>query len=240
MATPAGITMAPELSKLFMIPTNILRRRHDGTDSPARKRARLANGEEEDDEDVEQGRREERHLSERFPDSSRRKDDTFDEDANEPNLQNDEPMFGDEQNFGNEAPPNDSSSMPDLDLRGSATPGLVRERLMSEARSVRAPSVAPSVMASPDDCPIGFFDARNRSDGAPIESQSQSQTQGAASQYLVEDEASQADARERGFSQNTVKAVGFLRNEFSDGDGGIDENKTISFREKATKVCKPY
>jgi hypothetical protein len=236
MATPAGITMAPELSALFMIPTNILRRRRDGADSPARKRARLANGEEEDDEAVEYGRRVERNMSERYRESSRHKDDTIDEDANEPNLQNDEPMFGDDQlNFNDAAPLADSSSLPDLDLRRSATPGLARERLMSEARTVRAPSVAPSVMASPDDCPIGFFDARNRSDGAPIESQSQ--TQAAASQYLVEDEASQADARERGFSQNTVKAVGFLRNEFSDGDGGIDENKTISFREKATKVC---
>lgn len=221
--------MAPELSALFMIPTNILRRRRDGAESPARKRAKTAGGEvDEDDEAIEHGRRQERSMSERFLDASQRKDNTFDDDMIEPIMQ-DEPVGFDDMGMP------ETSSVRGASMMRSPSAPVPSERLMSEARSIRAPSLAPSVMMSPDDCPIGFFDTRIRSDGTTGESQSQAQV--AASQYLVEDEASQADARERGFSQNTVKAVGFLRNEFSTEDGRMDEDKTISFEEKATKVC---
>ncbi|KAI5454367.1 Electron transfer flavoprotein alpha-subunit [Naganishia albida] len=230
MATPAGISMAPELSTLFMIPTNVLRRRRDGPESPSRKRARLGEAAMEDDEEIEAARREQRALSERLPADFQLEDITFDMDARQVDIQ-DEPM-----GFDNLGMARDSSVRAPSMLK-SPTPALARERLMSEARSLRAPSLAPSVMQSPDDCAIGFFDARTRVNGAPLtESQSQSQT--AASQYYGEDEASQADARQRGFSQNTVKAVGFLRSEFSNEDGEIDEGKTISFQEKAKKASK--
>lgn len=228
MATPAGISMAPELSTLFMIPTNILRRRRDGQESISRKRARLGDAPLEDDEEIEAARREQRALSERIPADFQPEDITFDIGAGELDIQ-DEPMGFDDLGMAGD------SSFRAPSMMKSPTPALARERLMSEARSLRAPSLAPSVMQSPDDCAIGFFDARTRVNGAPLtESQSQSQT--AASQYYGEDEASQADARQRGFSQNTVKAVGFLRSEFGNEDGEIDEEKTISFQEKAKKV----
>lgn len=228
MATPAGISMAPELSALFMIPTNILRRRRDGQESPSRKRARLGDAPLEDDEEIEAARREQRALSERIPADFQPEDITFDLGAGELDI-HDEPMGFEDLGMAGD------SSVRAPSMMKSPTPALARERLMSEARSLRAPSLAPSVMQSPDDCAIGFFDARTRVNGAPLtESQSQSQT--AASQYYGEDEASQADARQRGFSQNTVKAVGFLRSEFSNEDGEIDEEKTVSFQEKAKKV----
>lgn len=230
MATPAGITMAAELSELFMIPTNILRRNRDGAASPPRKRARTGEVvmEEGDDDEVEVGRRQQRGLSERLRGDSQPAELTFGDLDNGPEIQNENPPMDEEHLAGGEA----------FSVRGASvarSPAALAERAMSEVRSVRAPSLARSDMASPDDCPIGFFDTRSRSDGTNAESQSQGQA--AASQYIVEDEASQADARERGFSQNTVKAVGFLRNEFSTEDGHIDEDKSISFQEKANKVC---
>ncbi|KAJ9104443.1 hypothetical protein QFC21_001938 [Naganishia friedmannii] len=263
MATPAGIHMADELKSVFMIPTNILRRRRpetpEGQGSPeSRKRARLAaaaggeRGEEEDDEAIEAGRRVQRGLSERFPSEIK-----------------DHPMMGD-VTFGTEAGL-DVSAEPggfdDLPLemgdlaaedegnimrRGrSVTPalsvaGTARERLASEARSIRAGSLVPSTSAGNamlDDCPIGFFDPRHRVHGAPVtDSQVNSSQAGSASQYAalsgVEGEASQADARQRGYSQNTVKAAAFLRGEFSTEEGEVQEGKTISFQEKAKNASK--
>lgn len=232
MATPAGITMAPELSELFMIPTNILRRGRDGAASPPRKRARTGEivVEEDDDVEIEVGRRQQRGLSERLRGDSQPAEVSFGDFDNGLGIQDENQPMNLEELHAGEAFSVGAASMARL-----SSPAAMPERAMSEVRSVRAPSLAPSVMTSPDDCPIGFFDTRSRSDGTNPESQSQGQA--TASQYIVEDEASQADARERGFSQNTVKAVGFLRNEFSNEDGQIDEDKRISFQEKSKKVC---
>ncbi|GHJ84716.1 hypothetical protein NliqN6_1118 [Naganishia liquefaciens] len=234
MATPAGISMAPELAELFLIPTNILRRRRDDHESPPSKRARTSAGEfeqepemEEDDDEVEVVRRQQQGLSERLREKFQPTEGTIDDYANQPEIQEQEQQMG-----PGRSPAKGEASF----VRDSSPPLTMSQRAMSEVQSIRASSRAPSAMESPDECPIGFFDIRSRSDGTNAESQSQGQT--AASQYIVEDEASQADARERGFSQNTVKAVGFLRNEFSSANNQVDEDKTISFREKSKKASK--
>ncbi|KAJ9114630.1 hypothetical protein QFC22_005503 [Naganishia vaughanmartiniae] len=258
MATPAGIQMADELKAVFMIPTNILRRRRaeggDGASPESRKRARLAPGEaegaDEDDEAIEAARRVQRGLSERFPPSEMQDhpmgDVTFGTDAGldvsaEPGGFDDLPLeMGDVADEGQHAI-RGRSVTPALSVTGTA-----RERLAIEARSVRAGSIAPSISggdAMLDDCPIGFFDARHRVHGAPVtDSQVTSSQAGSLSQYAAlagtEGEASQADARQRGYSQNTVKAAAFLRSEFTAEDGQVEEGKTISFQEKAKNASK--
>ncbi|KAJ9107024.1 hypothetical protein QFC19_002893 [Naganishia cerealis] len=238
MATPAGVQMAPELSAVFMIPTNILRRRRaegDEEAEAARKRTRLG-GEEEEEEDVEAGRRVQRALSERFP-TEGAADVTFDSG-----------LMGDVLDIPDVGFDVDVPMLPtDDDLLGrgrrTPTPSVVagRERLSSEAlRSVRAPSTIAAGdtthFASLENCEIGFFDTRLRHHtGAPVTESSASQA--AASQYLpaADDESSQAEARQRGYSRNTVQAAAFLRGEL----GGVDEGKTISFQEKAKNVGPP-
>jgi hypothetical protein len=249
--------MADELKSVFMIPTNVLRRRPrpeaEGEGSPeARKRARLAAGqrgegdEGADDEAIEAGRRVQRGLSERF--FSEIKDDdhpmgdiTFGTEAGldvsgEIGGFDDLPMMEGMEMEGNVAAIRGRSVTPARSVAGTA-----RERLASEAeaRSIhRAGSQAP--FTTLDDCPIGFFDPRHRVHGAPL-TESQVSSSQAASQYAVlsgveGEAASQADARHHGYSQNTVKAATFLRGEFSTEDGQVEEGKTISFREKAKNV----
>lgn len=252
MATPAGVQMADELKAVFMIPTNALRRRRQeaGDASPeSRKRARLAAGqeEEEDDEAIEAGRRVQRGLSERFTSEKDHPmgDITFGTEAgldigDQPGGFDDLPLeMGDIPAESEEGHPIRARSLtPALSVAGTA-----RERLASEARSIRAGSIAPSTSEHVlEDCAIGFFDARHRVHGAPV-TESQISSSQAGSQYAslggLEGEASQADARQRGYSQNTVKAAAFLRGEFSTEDGALDESKTISFQEKAKNVRVP-
>jgi hypothetical protein len=200
--------MAEELAELFMVPVRSGIRR--GPVAPAER--------EEEEDDVELGRRDERRASERFGQGG--PDITFDDD------------FG---GFGNdtglELEP--VGGMEDVTIGGD----LARKRGASLAPSIappfsRAGSVARSIIEArveasglSDECPIAFFDTRLRLNGVP-------QTQSAQSQVSEDFRSSTG----QGWSRNTVMAVEYLKGELQAEAGGFAEDKSLSFEHAAQMV----
>jgi len=202
--------MAEELADLFMVPVRSGIRR-----GPIARAER----QEEEEEDVEFARREERRAaSERYGGEGGH-DLTFDDDLG---------GFGDVTGL-------ELEHIEGMDVM--ATPGdLARKRELSLAPSQAAPfsragSVARSIIEArveasglSDECPIAFFDTRLRVNGVPQTQSNQSQ--------VSEDFRSSTG---QGWSRNTVMAVEYLKGELQAEEGGLAEDKSLSF-EKAAKM----
>lgn len=205
--------MAEELAELFMIPVRSGLRR--GPIAPAERQ-------EEEEDDVELGRRDERRASERFGQGAQ--DTTLDDDLGGFGG------FGDETGLELEQ----VEGMDDMALGGD----LARKRDASLAPSAverfsRAGSVARSIIEArveasglSDECPIAFFDTRLRVNGVPQAQSSQSQ--------VSEDFRSTNSGQ--GWSRNTVMAVEYLKGELQTEAGGLDEDKSLSFDAAARAV----
>jgi hypothetical protein len=72
-------------------------------------------------------------------------------------------------------------------------------------------------------CPIAMFDVRPSS-----------QTQG------TDKDAEAIDNEGKGYSKNTVKALGIIRKDLQPAVGGEIEDKVISFRKMSDKACQLY
>jgi hypothetical protein len=185
--------MAEELAELFMLPVRSGIRR--GPIAPAER--------EEEEDDVEVGRRDERRASERFGQGAA--DITLDDDlggfggfGDDTGLEL-EPVGGlDDDAAGELARKRDASLAPSMAERFS--------RAGSVARSIIEARVEASGL--PDECPIAFFDTRLRVNGVPQAGGSQSQ--------VSEDFRSTSTGQ--GWSRNTVMAVEYLKGELQNGE----------------------
>ncbi len=211
--------IAPGLSDLFTFPTNVLRRgqNKDALDEDdRRKRQRLGEGSGDDDEanSIEMGRRAESRAL---------------SDRHSVMISKDVGAFDD--TFGGDFGDLGAGLDAGLD-NGEGEPFM------------RDPSVAPSIaqterlQSSDEDCLIAIFDSRQQTGGA-----SQTATQTGAS-TIADESASAASRRRNGYSQNTVKAEGLIRQQVgvekdgfmvpfpSHGAGGPE----MSFEKVAAKV----
>jgi cohesin complex subunit SCC1 len=107
----------------------------------------------------------------------------------------------------------------DMDMRGKSLSPLSR---------LSTPGADGQLLDDGDEtyadasCPIATFDVR------PM-----TQTQG------TERENDGVDTEGKGYSKNTVKALGIIRHELKPADGDDDEEKVLSYRQMADKVCSP-
>ena len=203
--------MAEELAELFMIPVRSGIRR--GPVAPTER--------QDEDDDIEVGRRDERRASERFGQGG--PDITLDDDLGGFGG------FGDDTGLELEQ----VEGMDDVAMGGD----LARKRDASLAPSMaerfsRAGSVARSILEArveasglSDECPIAFFDTRLRVNGVPQAQSSQSQ--------VSEDFRSTSG---QGWSRNTVMAVEYLKGELQAEGGGLNEDKSLSFDAAARAV----
>lgn len=202
--------MAEELAELFMLPVRSGIRR--GPIAPAER--------EEEEDDVEVGRRDERRASERFGQGAANI--TLDDDlggfggfGDDTGLEL-EPVEGlDDVAAGELARKRDASLAPSMAERFS--------RAGSVARSIIEARVEASGLS--DDCPIAFFDTRLRVNGVPQAGGSQSQ--------VSEDFRSTSTGQ--GWSRNTVMAVEYLKGELQNGE---DEDASLSFNAAAKAVSR--
>jgi cohesin complex subunit SCC1 len=204
--------MAEELAELFMLPVRSGIRR--GPIAPAER--------EEEEDDVEVGRRDERRASERLGQGAA--DITLDDDlggfggfGDDTGLEL-EPVEGlDDVAAGELARKRDASLAPSMAERFS--------RAGSVARSIIEARVEASGLS--DECPIAFFDTRLRVNGVPQAGGLQSQ--------VSEDFRSTSTGQ--GWSKNTVMAVEYLKGELQNGE---DEDASLSFNAAAKAVSRAY
>lgn len=210
--------MAPELASLFMVPTGPGRRDRpvdlllEGS-SPA-KRPRLdVNGEEEDEDEIEFGRRQSRALSQRL---GERDDPIGGKEGGVDFGYDDLGGMGDDTGFDElgdiYADPVDQH----LKLNNSRAPGAAGSR----AGSVVAASTVADVGVSGADCLIAAFDTRPKTGSSQAElteSMNASQFAAALEQEAGADvnDVEPALRKKLGFSQNTITAINILRTQLS-------------------------
>jgi len=221
IAAPPGL--APELAELFTFPANRRRSAEDEADERTPKRPRFS--------EVEQGRRDEGEVSRSLV--------MGDDALGGGGVQDDEEFMFDESGGG--------APMMDLEMDGegwgvggrTGTP-----RPGSKAAEARAASEAVySRLSTPyvDDmfgdvgsvsydnltCPIEIFDARQKDDAQP--------TQAAEDEDDVN--AQVAEAKQHGFSKNTLKAVAILKKELHPTAAARGEKK-LSFNQVSQKASR--
>jgi len=76
-------------------------------------------------------------------------------------------------------------------------------------------------------CPIAMFDVRP-----------QTQTQGTQPSQLVDTEPDPADGEGKGYSKNTVKALGIVRKELQQTPDEEEEDRMLSFRQVSQKASR--
>ncbi|KZO98938.1 hypothetical protein CALVIDRAFT_596534 [Calocera viscosa TUFC12733] len=221
IAAPPGL--APELAELFTFPMNRRRSAEDEADAPNPKRPRFS--------EVELGRHDDRDASR----SLVMGDDVFGAGG----LHDDQQFMFDES--GGDAPTMDI----EMDRDGWGVSGRQgTPRPGSKAAEARAASEAVySRMSTPylDDmagdvgsvsygnltCPIEVFDVRQKDD-----------TQAAPAAEDEEDVNAQvAEAKQHGFSKNTLKAVAILKKELH-GTATAVQDKKLSFNEVSQKASR--
>lgn len=219
-AAPPGL--APELAELFMRPLNgaPAKRRAGSPGKSPRKRARLDASVNGDDE-VEQARRASLAPSGLGSDILGRG--SMGPDMGLDLLPNQSGDFDDFQlDVG------DFQQAGDLALDGRA-----KSAAPSALSRLSTPGPDGLLMDDMDEsyadatCPIASFDAR------PM-----TQTQGTDKEMDREVEVSNADGK--GYSKNTVKALSIIRRDLKPIDGDDNEEKVLSFRKMADKVCFGY
>jgi cohesin complex subunit SCC1 len=214
-AAPPGLV--PELAELFMRPVhNVFKRRGASPDKGPNKRPRL-DGSVVGDEDVEQGRRAGSHApslglgSDVIGRGSLGPDgvlDFADHVGGMDDFQMDVPDF---EMAGGEL---------DMDNRGrSKSAAATGSRMTTPAADGVALEDWDETYADAT-CPIAMFDVRPSS-----------QTQGA------DKEAEAVDIEGKGYSKNTVKALGIIRKDLQPVVGGEDGDKVLSFRKMSDKAC---
>jgi cohesin complex subunit SCC1 len=213
-AAPPG--MAPELADMFLFPVFERRRQRDGEGSGERaaKRARTAASEISEPGMARRAGSETRsHMSGAFFGGA---DDTGGWDAQGDHggmdVDIDVPMIG--------------TGKLDIDVEGAVSrPYKAVEGLVDDTRSTPGFMGDEDPMANYDDlvCPIGIFDLRPQGD----KTQTQTQDEG----EIVVGESG------KGFSQNTVRALGVIQRELRDDGEEVDEGKVLSFNKVSQKVC---
>lgn len=231
-AGPPG--MVPELAEMFMVPARGTRRRQESqpadTRPPKKPRTTAATPEEEEEEeDVQQRRRDSAAPpSEGFGgvgDIS----DNFGADTTADfggaGMEFDQPfeLGGDEGGMGEPM---------EIDVAGPATPkarASVRRSVAPADDTRSTPGLGDDVGEGydPDACPIGVFDQRKKEG----ETQTQTQTQSLESDDM---EDSRAQMSNKGYSKNTVTALGILQRGL-EGDADEDE-KYLSFAKLSNNV----
>jgi cohesin complex subunit SCC1 len=207
-AAPPGI--GPDLAGLFMRPLHSAsaKRRSDAQGSPSKKR-RLKDAEDLDE--IEQGRRA------ASIDPSVLGADAFARESVGPDFD-----FGDQSGM---AMGDFEIPIPDFDTAGADLDGksVALSRLSTPAPGVDLLGEGDESYADLT-CPIAMFDER---------AQTQSQPQGT---QTTEKEPEANDVEGKGYSKNTVKALGIIRKELQPDVGDEDEEKTIGFVQMSEKV----
>ncbi|KAG5645195.1 hypothetical protein DXG03_006713 [Asterophora parasitica] len=221
-AAPPGL--APELAELFMRPVNggVPKRRAASPDRTPTKRQRL-DGSVHGDDEIEQARR----AASIAPSHGLGSDlmgrgsvgpvgliDFADQTGQPDDFQLDIPEF--DGGFGGDA------DMMDRGRSKSAAPSEL-SRLSTPAPD-GAPLEEGDETYADSACPIAMFDMR------PTQTQTQTQTQ--------EKEVSAADHEGKGYSKNTIKAVGMIRKELQPVAGQEDEDRSLSFRKLSDKASR--
>jgi cohesin complex subunit SCC1 len=218
-AAPPGL--APELAELFMRPVNSglsHKRRGQSPDKSPNKRPRLDGSVHEDE--VEQGRR-----AGSLAPSIGMQSDLMGRGSLGPDGIID---FGD-QTAGLD---DYQLEIPEFDLGMGGEVDMDRERSKSVAPSALSRLSTPGpdglILEEGDEtyadatCPIAMFDVRPAT-----------QTQSQAPEKETE---TQADNEGKGYSKNTVKALGIIRKDLQPVVGQEDQEKVLSFRKMSDKV----
>lgn len=208
-AAPPGI--APELAQMFMRPMNNLsnKRRATTPGQEAQKRARVDEEGSGHEDEVEQARRA-TSIAPSIPGS-----DILGRASIGPLDMGDQSGLLDDYQL--EAP--EISMDP-----GMADTGLRAGSVLSELSRLSTPAPGGDLAEEGEtyadvNCPIATFD--------PLPS---SQTQS------TERESDPVDTEGKGYSKNTIKALGIIRNELKPLDGDDTEEKMLSFQRMADKV----
>ncbi|KAG5637033.1 hypothetical protein H0H81_006028 [Sphagnurus paluster] len=220
-AAPPGL--APELAELFMRPINTgapKRRATSPEKSSKRQRLESIHG----DDEVEQARR----AGSLAPSHGGLGSDIIDRGSVGPEgVLEFADQTGGPDDFQLEVPEFD-----DLALGGELD-AIDRGRsksVLSELSRLSTPTPEDILIEEGDDtyadaaCPIAMFDLR------PTQTQTQTQA--------VEKELMTTDQEGKGYSKNTIKAVGMIRKELQPIAGQEGEDKFLSFQKLSEKVCR--
>ncbi|KAJ6593844.1 Rec8 like protein-domain-containing protein [Mycena capillaripes] len=207
-AAPPGL--APELAELFMRPITTLssKRRGASPEKSPNKRPRL-DGSVNGDEEIEHGRRD----GSLAPSIAARSDLQGRASSMAPEIE-----FGDQGTAGLdhyllEVPPE-----LEVDVRGkSAAPSEYSRRSTPMQDGMAFDEGVESYADAA--CPIVMFDVKTQS-------------------QPVENDAEPVENEGKGYSKNTVKALGIIRKELKPVDEDEDEVKTLSFRKMADKASR--
>ncbi|KAJ7497237.1 Rec8 like protein-domain-containing protein [Mycena latifolia] len=209
-AAPPGL--APELAELFLRPLTTLssKRRGASPEKGPNKRARL-DGSVNGDEDIEHPRRD----GSLAPSNGMRSD-----------LMGRAGSMGPDGafDFGDQGAGMDDYQLEvpelDVDVRGKSAAPSELSRLSTPAPDGMAFDEGVQSYADAT-CPIVMFD---------VKPSTQSQA--------VENDAEPIENEGKGYSKNTVKALGIIRKELKPVDGDEDEEKILSFRKMADKASR--
>ncbi|KAJ7725879.1 Rec8 like protein-domain-containing protein [Mycena maculata] len=207
-AAPPGL--APELAELFLRPvTTLSSKRRGSPEKGPNKRARL-DGSVNGDDEVEQARRE----GSLAPSIGARSDIVGRGGSIGPDAAFD---FGDPgvtlDDYQLEVPEMD------VDVRGKSAPPSELSRLSTPAHDGMFDDAVESYADAA--CPIVMFDVKPST-----------QSQG------VDNDVEPVENEGKGYSKNTVKALGIIRKELKPVDGDEDEEKALSFRKMADKASR--
>jgi cohesin complex subunit SCC1 len=206
-AAPPGL--APELAELFMRPITTLssKRRGASPDKGSNKRPRL-DGSVNGDAEIEHARRD----GSLAPSIGARSDLMGRAGSIGPDGAFD---FGDQNATGLE---DYQLEVPELevDVRGKSAAPSELSRLSTPMQDGMAFDEGVETYADAA-CPIVMFDVKTQS-------------------QAVDNEVEPVENEGKGYSKNTVKALGIIRKELKPVDGEEDEDKVLSFRKMADKV----
>ncbi|KAJ7462229.1 Rec8 like protein-domain-containing protein [Mycena galericulata] len=209
-AAPPGL--APELAELFLRPVNTLssKRRGASPDKGPNKRAKL-NGSMNGDDEVEQARRD----GSVAPSIGARSDIVGRGGSLGPDAAFD---FGD---HGGANLDDFQLEVPELDVevRGKSAAPSELSRLSTPAHDGMFDEGVESYADAT--CPIVMFD---------VKPSTQSQA--------VDNDSDPVENEGKGYSKNTVKALGIIRKELKPTDGDEEEDKALSFRKMADKASR--
>ncbi|KAG6842098.1 hypothetical protein C0991_002752 [Blastosporella zonata] len=214
-AAPPGL--APELAELFMRPIagSLSKRRGASPDKSPNKRQRL-----DDNEEVEQGRR----APSLAPSHGLGSDVMGRMSVGPDGIIDFADQTGGPEDFQLDIPEYDIGMDGDIDM------GRGRSKSAAPSELSRLSTPGPDGMPIEDGdetyadaaCPIAMFDVRP----------SQTQTQAS------EREVASAEHEGKGYSKNTIKAVGMIRKELQPIAGREDEDRSLSFNKLSDKASR--
>ncbi|KAJ7783072.1 Rec8 like protein-domain-containing protein [Mycena metata] len=208
-AAPPGL--APELAELFMRPitTPSSKRRGASPEKGSNKRPRL-DGSVNGDDEIEQARRDSRAPSMARSDLMGRAGSAGPDGA----FDFGDPDVAGLEEFRLEVPPE-----LDVDVRGKSAAPSELSRLSTPMHDAMAFDEGVESYADAT-CPIVMFDVKPSTQSQAVE------------------DAEPVENEGKGYSKNTVKALGIIRKELKPVDGEEDEDKALSFRKMADKASR--